>query len=86
MYSRKNEFLKKFFLHVLVLCRGVSACFGYFDHVFLFKCRFGCFSAGFGVLSAGVGVLSAGFGVLRKKKIKLSRKGSPSCAINNDKT
>ena len=63
-------------------CRFWSFCF------FLFKCRFGCLSANFARLSDGFGDLSAGFCQEKKKqrKIKISRKGSPSCALNNTKT
>ena len=48
----------------------------------------GRLSAGFAHLSAGFGDLSAGFVLPKKrrketrKKIKIPRKGSPSCAIN----
>ena len=62
------------------------------------KCRFRRLSAGFYlfiffILSAGLGGLSAGFGdlsagllekdVKQKTKIKIPRRASPSCALNN---
>ena len=48
------------------------------------KCQFGRLSAGFDRLGAGFGNLSAGFAE-KFGKIKISRKGSPSCALNNTK-
>ena len=48
-----------------------------------FKCRFGRLSAGFARLSAGFGDLSTGLCRKNEKKITISRKGSPSCALND---
>ena len=50
----------------------------------LYKCRFGCLSAGFGVLSGGFGVLSAGFDEEKRKVKTMSNfpgDGSPGCAL-----
>ena len=47
------------------------------------KCRFCLLSAGFGALSAGFAEKKKNDEKNEEKKIKISRKGSPSCALNN---
>ena len=49
--------------------------------VWTFKCRFCLLSAGFGASSAGFAGKKDGKN--EEKKIKISRKASPSCALNN---
>ena len=52
--------------------------------VWTLKCRFCLLSAGFGALSAGFAEKKED--EKKEEKIKISRKASPSCALNNTKT
>ena len=67
-----------------LMCRFLS----FFNLFLFFLCRFGRLSAGFAHLSAGFEDLSASFAKKdenEEKVIEISRKGSPSCALNDAK-